>query len=145
MLLTRLLHPEIAAALAVAGHSSRVLIADANYPVATETSLGTRRVHLNLAPNLLRITDVLSVLLDTIPIEAAVAMLPPDGATAAIHDAYRDMLPAGVRLEGLGRFPFYEAVKAPQTALVIATGETRRYANLLLTIGAVKSHGDEAF
>lgn len=144
MLVNRLLHPEILAALAAAGHSSKVLIADANYPVATETAPTARRVHLNLAPDLLRITDVLAVLLETIPIEAAVAMVPPEGA-AAIHDGYRTMLPEGVALGGLDRFAFYEAAKAPQVALVIATGETRRYANLLLTIGAVKSHADETY
>lgn len=144
MLKTRLLHPEIAAALAAAGHSSQVLIADANYPASTEVPATARRVHLNLAPGMVRITDVLAVLLDTIPIEAAVVMLPPEG-TAEIHAAYRAMLPAEVPLDGLDRYPFYEAAKSHRTALVVVTGETRRYANLLLTIGAVKSHADETY
>jgi L-fucose mutarotase len=33
---------------------------------------------------------------------------------------------------------FYQEAKSPDTALVIATGEQRRFANLLLTIGVVK-------
>ena len=40
MLKTRLLHPEILNALARAGHGSRVLIADGNYPFATEAAPG---------------------------------------------------------------------------------------------------------
>ena len=35
MLLTPLLHPEISAVLAAAGHHSKVLIADGNYPAST--------------------------------------------------------------------------------------------------------------
>jgi len=35
MLKYRLLHPELLSVLAQAGHGSRILLADANYPVAT--------------------------------------------------------------------------------------------------------------
>ncbi|WP_333771874.1 RbsD/FucU domain-containing protein [Streptomyces sp. IBSBF 2435] len=35
----------------------------------------------------------------------------------------------------MDRFPFYDAARAPDTALVIATGDRRTYANLLLTLG----------
>ena len=62
MLTYRLLHPEILEALAAAGHGSRVLIADGNYALATNTSDRARRVFLNLAPDLVRVTDVLGVL-----------------------------------------------------------------------------------
>jgi len=37
------------------------------------------------------------------------------------------------------RMEFYEKVKEPETTLVIATGEQRRFANLLLTIGVIKA------
>jgi L-fucose mutarotase len=43
-----------------------------------------------------------------------------------------------VELTKLERFAFYEAVKSPAICLVVATGEQRIYANLLLTIGVVK-------
>jgi L-fucose mutarotase len=132
----RLLHPEILAALGAAGHGSRVLIADGNYPFATKSHPAARRVYLNLAPDLLKATDVLAVLADAIPIEAAQVMVPDAGAEPAIFGEFRALLP-GIALGALGRFAFYDAASAPDLALVIATGERRVYANLLLTIGVV--------
>ena len=44
-------------------------------------------------------------------------------------------------LGALGRFPFYAAARGSDVALVIATGEQRVYANLLLTIGVVPPAG----
>ena len=45
MLKTRLLHPQILEALGEAGHGARVLIADGNYPLATQSNpAGRRRV-----------------------------------------------------------------------------------------------------
>jgi len=132
----RLLHPEILAALGAAGHGSRVLIADGNYPFATKSHPAARRVYLNLAPDLLKATDVLAVLADAIPIEAAHVMVPDAGEEPAIFGEFRALLP-GVALGALDRFAFYEAASTPDLALVIATGERRIYANLLLTIGVV--------
>jgi len=42
-----------------------------------------------------------------------------------------------VALEPLERFTFYETASSDDVALVVATGEQRLYANLLLTIGVV--------
>src|SRR5262245_4710891 len=136
MLKYQLLHPEILAALGAAGHGSRVLIADGNYPFATKSYPAARRVYLNLAPDVLKATEVLAVLADAIPIEAAHVMVPDVGEEPAIFAEFRALLP-GVELYALGRFAFYDAASGPDLALVIATGERRIYANLLLTIGVV--------
>jgi L-fucose mutarotase len=133
----KLLHPEILSALATAGHGSRVLIADGNYPFATGSSSSARRVYLNLAPGIVSSTDVLRSLLQIIPIEAAAVMLPETGEKPAIFDEFCRLLPEQVSLESLGRAEFYKAVGDQNTALVIATGEQRTFANLLLTIGVV--------
>jgi L-fucose mutarotase len=45
----------------------------------------------------------------------------------------------------LERFAFYDAVCSPWTSLVIATGESRRFANLLLTIGVVRLEQSERY
>ena len=79
MLRYKLLHPEILAALGSAGHGSQVLIADGNYPFATRSNPNARKVYLNLAPDVLTATDVLAVLADAIPIEAAHVMVPDAG------------------------------------------------------------------
>ena len=136
MLRYKLLHPEILAALGGAGHGSQVLIADGNYPFDTRSSPNARRVYLNLAPDLLTATDVLAVLIDAIPIEAAHVMVPDEGDEPTIFREFRALL-SDRELYILRRFEFYNAASSPDVALVIATGERRVYANILLTIGVV--------
>ena len=136
MLKTRLLHPEILQALGEAGHGAQVLIADGNYPQLTRSSAAAHRVYLNLAPGQLTVTDVLRVLVDAIPIEAAQVMVPDSGDEPGIFAEFRELLP-DVPLQPLGRLQFYDMARGPDLALAILTGEQRIYANLLLTIGVV--------
>jgi L-fucose mutarotase len=138
MLKTKLLHPEILDALGRSGHGSQVLIADGNYPFVTGSPALARKVFLNLMPGIVQVTDALKALVETIPIEAATVMTPPDGSPQAIFEEFKQILPAGLELTPLKRHEFYEKAKDPSTSLVIATGEQRRFANLLLTIGVVK-------
>ncbi len=140
-MLTRMLQPDILSALGRAGHGSCVLIADGNYPVSTHSPASAARVFLNLRPGLVQVADVLEVLRDTVPIEQATWMATPDGQPAAIHQELSKLLPAGVPTRSLSRADFYAAVSQPTTALIIATGEERRFANILLTIGIVKNNG----
>ena len=137
MLKTKLLHPEINRVLGGAGHGSKVLIADGNYPFGTGGNPSATRVYLNLAPGLVKVTDVLRVLIEAVPIEAAQVMQPADGPEPPIFGEFREILGSSLPLEPLGRFEFYDAARHRDTALVIATGEQRIYANLLLTIGVV--------
>jgi L-fucose mutarotase len=132
----QLIHPEILRGLAEAGHGAQVLIADGNYPLGTKSHPSARRIYLNLAPDLVRVTDVLQVLVNAIPIESAHVMLPENGPEPAIFAEFRRQLP-GIDLEPLGRFAFYDAARGSDLAVAIATGERRIYANLLLTIGVV--------
>ena len=134
MLLSTLTHPEILAALGSAGHGSRVLIADGNYPFSTGSSPTAQHVFLNLAPGLVNAVDVLRVLTTAIPIEAATIMESNQTPEPPILAEFRQLLP-GLELDKLERFAFYDASRSPNTALVIATGEQRIYANILLTIG----------
>lgn len=147
MLKTKLLHPEILAALARSGHGSKVLISDGNYPHWTTRSANAEVVYLNLAPGKLTVTEVLDVLLTVLPVEAAAIMDTQKTGPYAmtqdppIWDEFRQSLrDASLNLEltRIERHAFYEAVKDPSVCLVIATGEQRIYANLLLTIGVVK-------
>jgi len=66
MLKHQLLHPQILAALARAGHSSKVLISDGNYPHWTRRGPNAEMVYLNLAPGQLLVTDVLKTLVSAI-------------------------------------------------------------------------------
>ena len=143
MLKYRILHPQLLGALGRCGHGSRLLIADSNYPHVTGAPPAAERVYLNLAPGLIGATDVLKALLDAVPVETAYIMLTAEGQEAPVVAEYRALLPRGVEVKGLPRFDYYEAVKSPDTALVIATGEQRTYANLLLVVGVISAH-DEA-
>ena len=136
MLTYQLLHPEILAALAEAGHGAQVLIADGNYPLITRSNHTARRVFLNLAPDLLKVTDVLAAIVGATPIEAAHVMVPDSGQEPTIFAEFRALLP-GLELAALDRYAFYDAARGPDLALAIATGERRVYANILLTIGVV--------
>ncbi|GAA4992755.1 RbsD/FucU family protein [Actinopolymorpha pittospori] len=136
MLRYTLIHPEILAALASAGHGSRVLIADGHYPFVTAAGPNATHVFLNLTPGRLSATEVLTAIVDAAPIESASVMQPPpELATPEIFAEFENLLPAGTPVERLGRFAFYEAAKTDDVALVIATGEQRTYANILLTLG----------
>ncbi|MEV3939272.1 RbsD/FucU family protein [Glycomyces sp. NPDC049804] len=134
MLTYGLIHPPLLAALAAAGHGSRILIADGHYPCSTHANPAAAQIHLNLRPGLLDGDQVLDALLDAVPIEHAVVM-DSDGAPVPAHDGYRAALGPHVPVEAVERFAFYDLAKTPDTAVVIATGDQRQYSNLLLTIG----------
>jgi L-fucose mutarotase len=138
MLKTRLLHPEILKALASSGHFCRVLIADGNFPVAAKAPPQATKVFLNLCPGTVKATEILEVLLDFIVVQEAAVMQYPENENITIQDEFRKMLPESVEIKKLERSAFYEAVSSPDTTLVIASGDTRRFGNILLTIGVVK-------
>jgi L-fucose mutarotase len=138
MLKTQLLHPEILAALAGAGHGARVLIADGNYPFSTGCGAGAPVVYLNLRPGMVPVMDVLQALLTAVPVESAMVMVPPDGPDPEIFADFITALPEGTQFVRRGRREFYEEARSEDTALVIATGEQRVWANIMLTIGVVR-------
>lgn len=136
MLRTQLIHPGILSALGGLGHGSLVLIADGNFPFSTHTNPAAARVFLNLRPGLVSVTDVLEPLAAAIPVEAAHVMQPYDGSEPPIWAEFRALLP-GTALQPVERFAFYDLARRPDVGLVIATGEARVWANLMLTIGVV--------
>jgi len=135
VLLGPLTHPGLVHVLASAGHGAQVLLADGNYPHSTGAPAGVPRIHLNLAPGLLGVDQVLEVLRAAVPIEAAAVMTPGGGESVPAHQGYRAQLGEAVAWRELGRFEFYEACRGPDLAAVVATGDQRLYANLLLTLG----------
>lgn len=144
MLRSELIHPEISAVLARAGHTSKVLIADGNYPAATAIGPKAELVSLNLAPGLVTVAQVLKVLLAAIPVEAINTMgMPDDDPYRLPHDPpvwneYRRIVSdAGVSVEltPISKWDFYDAVDSRDHVLTIQTGDQSLWANLLLTIG----------
>lgn len=137
MLKTNLTHPGILAALGSMGHGSKVLIADGNYPFSTHTNPAAAHIYLNLRPGLISVTDALESVITAVPIEAAHVMQPADGSTPEIFGEFASLLP-GLELQRVERFAFYDLGRRSEVGLVIATGEARIYANIMLTIGVVQ-------
>lgn len=137
MLKGKLLHPEILNALASAGHGSKVVIADSNYPFATHSGQNAHLVYLNLAPGLVTATQTLEILAEAIPIEAAEVMVPNDGPEPPIFQEFRNVLGPSIKLQPRDRYGFYDVAKSDDVCLILATGEQRIYANIILTIGVV--------
>ena len=144
MIDAKLIHPQILDALGKAGHGATILIPDGNYPVATGAHPSAQRVYLNLAPGTVTVTEVLAAILSVTPIEAAHVMRRDDGDEPSIYADFRALLPDDVALTPLERFAFYAEAKKEDCCLVIATGEQRIFANILLTIGVVAPPADQA-
>ena len=144
MLTGKLIHPQILGALGRAGHGSTILIPDGNYPVSTGAHPLAERVYLNLAPGMVSVTDVLEAVLSVTSVEAAQVMSRHDGAEPSIYSDFRQMLGDDIALQPLERFAFYDEAKKDSCCLVIATGEQRIYANILLTIGVVPPPTEQA-
>lgn len=144
MLKSELIHPEISAIVAQAGHSSRILIADGNYPASSAIGPGAKLVSLNLAPGLVTVGQVFKVLLNAVPIEAVNTMGMPDDdpykldEDPAAWNEYRGILSEAdstIELKPIERWDFYDAVASRDHVLTIQTGDQALWANLLLTVG----------
>lgn len=137
MLKTACINPDLMGLLAQCGHGDKVLIADGNYPLDSNTGSETAKIYLGLTHGIPTVTQVLEVLSQTVGIEYAEVMVPDAGKDPEIFGEFNKILPEGVKLGRLGRYQFYDASKADNIKIAISTGEQRVYANILLTIGVV--------
>ena len=144
MLKHALIHPEINEILARAGHHSRILIADGNYPVSTKKGPHARVVSLNLTPGLVTVSQVLEVLLTAVVVDEVNTMgIPADDAYARLGEPpvwqeFRDILRragGGLAPTPIPKWDFYKAVESDDHVLTIQTGDQALWANLLLTLG----------
>jgi len=136
MLFTKCIHPQILGALGKLGHGSWILISDGGYPHITHTPQTAEKVYLNLAQGILSVSQILETLKETVPIEEASVMTPPDGAHLPVHEDFQRIIP-DVKFNFIPQFDFYKTAKADNVGLVIASGDMRNYANLLLKVGYI--------
>ncbi|MDR1780494.1 MAG: RbsD/FucU family protein [Tannerella sp.] len=137
MLLTKCIHPQLLGALGKLGHGSWILISDGGYPHLTASPRDVEKVYLNVAQGLLTVTQVLEVLKATVPIEEASVMTPPDGAMQPVFEDYKRLLP-DVKFNYITQYDFYETAKADNVGLLVATGDMRNFANLLIKVGFLR-------
>lgn len=144
MLKQLLIHPRINEVLGRAGHHARVLIADGNYPCSTKKGPNAEVVCLNLMPGVVSCGQVLRAVLSSVPVDAIHTMgYETEGPYALTEDPeawdeYRQVVrDAGlsIPLEPIFKWDFYQAVETADHVLTIQTGDQRRFANVLLSIG----------
>lgn len=144
MLKTSLTHPDILRIVAQAGHHSKILIADGNYPASTKRGPNAELVCLNLAPGVVTVAQVLRALVSAVPIDHVATMgIPPDdpyakfGEPPAWNDfrTILDQAGTGLKLEPILKWDFYKHVESPDHVLTIQTADQALWANVLLTMG----------
>lgn len=138
-----LLSPDLLMVLRAMGHGDEIAIVDANHPAAANAK---RLVRIDGA----NASQVLAAVLSLTPLDSFVecpahgmqVVGKPDEVPPAVAD-FQSILDrsAGfaVRVERIERFAFYERVRA--CFAVVATGDRRPYANIILTKGVVGPNG----
>jgi L-fucose mutarotase len=144
MLNTTLLHPDILRALARAGHHSKILITDGNYPASNKRGPGAELVCLQLSPGIPTVAQVLRAVLSAVNIDVVNIMgIPPDDPYAKFGEPpawaeFRTLAQeAGITapLTPISKWDFYKAVESPDHVLTIQTADQALWANVLLTMG----------
>lgn len=135
MTFTDCIHPDLLKALASAGHGSNILIADGNFPADIGVPERTEKVFLNYAPDKPRVTEVLETVSKLVNIESAVVAVRDDFNDTPIMQEFQQYLPEGVTIQKKTRWDFRAACSAPETGLLIQTGDLRLYGCILLTVG----------
>lgn len=138
-----IISPELLKALAEMGHGDSLVIADGNFPAE---SVGKNAIVIRADGH--GVPEILDAVLTLIPLDsyvekpvALMEVVPGDTCgTPGIWKTYKDILnkhePDHCKIEMTERFAFYEKAKAAY--LIIATGETAIYANVMLQKGVVK-------
>ncbi|MCY2962526.1 MAG: RbsD/FucU family protein [Planctomycetota bacterium] len=148
MLHHTLLHPEISAILARAGHHAKILIADGNYPASSKKGPNAEVISLNLMPGVVNCEQTLKAVLSAIPVDAVHTMMYTKddpyalAADPPVWEDYRRVIrEQGLDLElvPIEKWEFYKAVETPDHVLTIQTADQQRYANILLSVG-VRMH-----
>ena len=132
MLKTKCIHPDIIAALALCGHGDKVLIADGNYPLASKSG-NAQKVYLALSPDIPRVTDGVDAIREIINVETIEVMEEAPGVAPKITKEFTAAFPSA-ELVLSERFDFYKNCSDESVKLAISTGETRLFANLLITV-----------
>ena len=138
-----LLSPDLLYAIARMGHGDEMVLADANFPAESiAASTGCEIVRADG----LSVTEILDAMLPLFPIDTyngtplfMMAAVPGDTLDPALERDYRTTLDKHgadwAKIDRIERFAFYDRAKS--SFRIVQTGETRKYANLLLRKGVV--------
>ncbi|WP_407572352.1 D-ribose pyranase [Deinococcus altitudinis] len=125
-----LLHPDLCALVAAAGHTQRIVLADAGLPIPP----GTPRIELGVVAGLPGLLEVLRALLGELAVEGVTLAEETQANSPEWYARLQAVLPTDVAMHEVS----HEALKAdlPGALAVIRTGEVTPYANVVLHCGA---------
>jgi L-fucose mutarotase len=132
------LGPDLLAILRAMGHGDEIVIADSNFPSASHAQRLVRADGIS-ATRLAKAIAAIMPIDDFVP-NAAFRMAvtgKPDEVPPIIHEYAALLKDSGYKgaIEPIERFAFYD--RAKQAYAVVATGEQRIWANLILKKGIV--------
>ena len=132
------LSPELVKILMEMGHGDEIVIADGNFPSASNAQRLVRADGLDVPP-------LLEAILSHFPLDTYVShpvsymeVVPGDPAPT-IWATYNQIIAAHepyAKVENIDRFAFYE--RAKNAYAILATSESALYANIILKKGVVK-------
>ncbi len=133
-----LLSPEMLAALSSMGHGDELVLGDAHFPAETFASNRLLRADGITAAQLLDAILPLFELDAYVPAPMiTMEAVPGDTLDPDVEASYRAAADragyAWAKIERMERFAFYE--RAKKAFLVVQTGETRKYGNIILRKG----------
>ena len=136
-----LLNPDLLQVLAAMGHGDDLVVADANFPVA---SIASRTVHGRPLRCDASATRTVEAILSVLPVddftEDAVRSMAVVGDASAVPEVVAEAAglfdAVGARIVPLERFAFYEAAKG--AFAVVHTDERRLYGNFIIRKGVVR-------
>lgn len=122
-----LLHPELSALVAAAGHGQRIVVADTGTPIPA----GVPRIELGVTAGLPSLLDVLRAILQELVIEGAEVAQETREVSPDWYAQLVDVLPVAPQPTT------HQAIKdsLPEVLAVIRTGEATPYANVVLICG----------
>lgn len=144
MLKHQLIHPRINEILGRAGHHSKILLADGNYPAWNKKGPNAEVVSMNLSPGVITVSQALRAVLSAVPVDSVHTMgIPADDPYAQqgeppVWTEYRQILSESgltISLEPILKWDFYQAVESPDHVLTIQTGDQALWGNVLLVMG----------
>jgi len=138
----KILSPELLKVLSEMGHGDRLVIADGNFPTQ---SMGKNVIVVRMDGH--GVPEILDAILTLFPLDTYVEkpvslmeLVPGDQVETPIWDVYKSIIKkyddrGGDAVSQIERFAFYEEDR--KVYLIIATGESALYANVMLQKGVV--------
>ncbi|WP_068310330.1 L-fucose mutarotase [Polycladidibacter hongkongensis] len=125
--------PELLYEIHKMGHGDEIVLSDAHFPAYSVNDKVLRADGLEVTRLMQAILPLFE--LDQYVDDKAVMMAPVEGDSLpeGLAEDYQSALPAGVSITYTDRFAFYDRAKT--ASVVVVTGTTRKYGNIILKKG----------